>query len=307
MGGQGPGGADQSSDQPAADAPQPQGVAGSPSEDQAPDAPAQIQPSTEGDQDPELTGEETGEQLEELGYQSKTGAAHERIKRLARERKTLAQENELLKQELLKRSIVPQAGQQNGQAQGNGKMPGPPPFDRPAPAADASDEEKLDYLIEKKAHEKAWQQTARLGQELVQALGPVLRDTLESRREKEWDSLSPSLERAGTSREELEPLVEQALKAEPTRSLRSVTFDIMDRMNLIGGNGAPVPPASTKPGANGKPRVPGTAQPAKPKAPTRADSLQAIRERVGSNDPVGARNLLGNLLLKEQDRGNARR
>lgn len=279
------------------------------SDAQAPDAPAQDQPSTEGN-DAGLNGDESGEQLEDQGFPSKTGAAHERIRKLARERNEAKKENELLRQELLKSRVVPQNGQANGAQNGNHPQvqPGPPPFDRPAPDQNASDEEKLDYLIDKKAHERGWHHAMRLGQELVQALAPALAGPLEAAREKEWDQLGPSLDLAGTSRDEMEPLVNEVLKADPRRSLRSATFDIMDRMNLLGGRAAaPTPPAQTKPGANGKPRVPGTGQPAKPKAPTMQDGFRQMRESVKAGDRVKANTTLGELLLQQQDGRQKRR
>lgn len=272
------------------------------SEDQAPDAQAQGQPSTEGDADPEITGDESGEQLEEMGLQSKTGAAHERIRKLARERNEAKKENELLRQELLKSRVSPQGGQESGGG-AKAQQPGPPPFNVPEPGPNASDEEKFRWAVKKEAHEASWESTMKFGAELINALAPALRGTLESQHEKEWDALSPSLEAAGTSRDELEPLVAEVRKQEPHRSLRSITFDIMDRMNLLGGRAAaPTPPASTKPGANGKPRVPGTAQAPKSKAPTRQESLQALRQSVESGDRMGANGLLGKLLLQAQDR-----
>jgi hypothetical protein len=276
-----------------ADAPQPT------SEIEAQDAHAQDQPSTEGNA-PELTGDESGEQLEEQGFPSKTGAVHDRVRQLARERNQARQEAELLRQELIKsRVAAPQAAPDTSRNQ----QPGPPPFDRPPPGPDATDEERFDYAMEKKAHEHAWKHNMRFGQELIQAIAPALKGTLENEREKEWSSLDQALQANGTSRDEIEPIVNEILKADPRRSLRSATFDAMDRMNLYGSRAAaPTPPAGTKPGANGKPRVPGSAQPARPKEATIRDGLNGLREHVKNGNRLEANLSLGDLLLRAQDR-----
>jgi len=245
-----------------------------------------------------LTGQESDADLQQSGIEATQGRTYERIRQLARERNEERQRVALLQAELQRLQVVqPQAQAQNGQQNGQAAKP---VYDKPAPGEDATDQERLEYLVDKRAYERSHEQVMAFGAELIKSLTPIIGHSLRDARDKEWAEMDSTLQTHNTSREEIEPYVQRVLEQQPHRSLRSVTFDVIDQ--IMRSQNQPKPPAP--------PRVNDPSQSQRRTVvnrgnPSVTEVVNGLMERAAASRKDGrnldASNAIGLALLGRQD------
>lgn len=139
-------------------------------------------------------------------------------------------------------------------------------------------EEQDRWRFRKEAWDTAQQQWPKVLQAYDQYRAPIDTAVLGLLRDREWDKVSGKLDRWGIERQEVQPLVDQAMQdpRNRDRSLGAVLNDIADALGFDdahAGGGEPQVPNVQRPGA-GRSTIP-TTPTAKPKAPTMAQQALA--------------------------------
>lgn len=245
----------------------------------------QESPPVEQPQEPEqaqtpesLTGQETPEELNQLGYGTD---ASNRIRKLARERNDAHEKSQKLEQEThqwrswYEQNGAQQQAQQVQQATSNfGQKPAMESFDEPFPE-EGELEQQESWKIRKEAHGIAQKETMKAMQAVANLVGPMFAQNAQVQRESEWGGIAPELTRFGTSREEIEPLVTEMLRQQPTREMRGAAYDAMAMIGALSSDAAATPPAVATPGSG---RTAPAATP--PPAPSRADRVTGLLSKM---------------------------
>jgi len=232
-----------------------------------------------------LSGTETQEELTNMGYGSQSS---ERIRKLARERNEAKEAQEKAIQENAQwRSWYEQnaAQQQTGQVQqatnNFGNEPTMEAFSEVFPE-EGTMEEQESWKIRKEAHKIAQTETMKAMKAVANLVGPMFAQNAQTARESDWKGLGPELQRFGTSREELEPLVAEMLRQQPTRDLRGTAYDAMAMIGALNPDSHTAPPPVATPGSG---RTAPAAKP--PPQQTRADMVTGLLSKMKTQGTEG--------------------
>jgi len=192
-----------------------------------------------------FTGQETDEQLASMGYTSV--GTQERIRRLAIERNEAQVRANEADQRLAsieqRLGMAPQFGglPQQAQVPAENQQTQPSLEDLPiedyAVAAndpfpeDGDFEEQQSWRQRERAYEfnerRTMQHMLRMGQVMQNAIMPVVHSHVTQQRETQWAEIDPVVKAAGTSRAEIQPLVDQILQRQPDRSVSDAVYQAM--------------------------------------------------------------------------------
>lgn len=274
-----------------------------------------------------LTGEESDEELTNLGYQHSQPKTAERIRRLARERNEASQQLKELQARLerleagkeesrLTEAATPKQPrhltEDDWKFDEKGWRDANPEPDRDDYDAHAKWEYRLDAARE--AHGQSIQQVRKLAEAIAPQLAEVRHSEARKRYEQEWDGFKEDLNRFGTSREEIEPAVLEIIRQHPTHSVESAGYLAMKYLGVLDGAkpGGPKPAPVQKPG-QGRTEEPGqraTGQKKKTLADTRREVIQTIADEAqkGAFRSVGGQtkavNLRTSLINTIRERNN---
>ncbi len=253
--------------------PSPPRVAAAPEQpEEPPQAPEVAEPPAS------LTGQESDEQLASLGYNSQK--SRERFRKLARERNQAMEQTETLRGEVETLRSVLQNLQHHEENQPAPRQVPLQPFNEEFPH-DGTLEEQESWGRRKETHELIQQHLYEFAQANARVLAPLMQHRAMTEREAEWQRLDGDLERFGTTREEIEPVVQAIFKNEPTRDLRSVVYDAMGSMGMLAPMENPEPPPVSTPG-HGR-SAPPTAAPPEADARTQALDELMLAKQAGAS------------------------
>ena len=160
---------------------------------------------------------------------------------------------------------------------------------------DATEEDQLVAAVAERLAPLINQGHAKAGSELVNTIAPYLKDSLNTKVEREWGDVEPVLKTMGVTREEVEPLVTELQGREPGRPLRSMVFDVASGILERVPQNLPKVPATAKPGAGRK--VPAQA---KVETPSEAPTFESLlQEAQSGKKSKGARESLIGAAMKQ--------
>lgn len=229
-----------------------------------------------------------------------TPNAQKRIRMLAKQRNELDERVRALEAELATMRARAEAGiqQPTQQPQAAPEVPELPPF----PEMGSAEEQKEWYLLaaNRAAALEAQKATQQLAVQVADTLKPFVAEVAQSRREREWNELSTVLERAGTSREELEPTVREILAKDPTRGVKSAAYQVM--FDVLGLDG--FSPAEADPSAQPTPVAQPTSGPqGTPSGQGEGDEWSRFHKAKESGDRGAMRGALRGLLRPKEEQG----
>ena len=188
-----------------------------------------------------LTGEETEQQLRDMGYDGER--VQDRVRKLALERNEAVNRQAELEQRLqaIESQMNQGQPQQNAQQQAPQVPQQPDPRDLPIPdyeettgdkfPEDGSYEDQEQWRLRKQTYEMVKRESrAEIMQfsEVVQKiLTPLVRKEAMQQREEQWGEVGPVLEALGTSREEVQPYVDEILRMQPDRSVGDAAYQAL--------------------------------------------------------------------------------
>lgn len=214
-----------------------------------------------------LTGEETPEQLKEMGWEINRPATYDRFKNLARERNEAAARVEQLEARL--KELEARAGSEDYSA--SNEAPAPKPrnplpeddawkFDVPEPDPDDDPEAHLEWRIEKRLHEKMVAGDRKVAEAAASLVAPIQQQAAKAHFDREWQSNQDALDMLGASREELEPATLAMLTSSPKMGFRAAIWAAADAKGILGDGFSPEVPDVQVPGSGRK--TPAGSQPA---------------------------------------------
>lgn len=253
---------------------------------QTPEPSAETHPEPERAEElPEsLTGEESDEELTNLGYNKP--ATHDRIRNLARERNEAKQQLAALQAQLLEQQAQGAASPKKQQLTEDDWKFNPKEWEQNNPKPDEDDYEasqRWDMRREaaKEAHELSVRQLSKFAEALAPQFAEVRQQEAKRRYEGEWKSLEGDLTGFETSRDEMEPAVLEIIRQHPQHSVESALYIAMKYAGVLGGRkpSSPSVPSVTKPG-QGRASDP-VSQPDPPRGPqTVAEQREALFEQM---------------------------
>lgn len=267
------------------------------------EAPAQGEQPTEVEAQP-VQGQEGGDQIEGEPLAEQLGvepdqlkpATNERFKELLAELKTAKEEREVLMRVL--------EGRQPTEAEPEPEaVPTPQGQWMSVPELDFDDD---DYMTGAQAKQllAAVAEAANggmgvMGQQLIGTIAPLFKDTVQAKVDREWQEIESDLGKLGVSRSQVEPLVQEMQKRDPSRTLRGMAFDAASQVQVKPTQPQSIPSVQ-EPGA-GRPAAPQ----AEPKeAPVTRDDL--LRKAIDGANKVDATHALAQALVAGMDRSRTR-
>jgi len=247
-----------------------------------------------------FTGNETAEQLNEV---SKNPSTHNRIQKLAQERNAATQAQLQAEQQVgqLRQQAEEQRQQLELAQQSRQPQVDQFAFKEQFPE-EGSIEEQESFRIRKEAYERdtlpALKQQAEYFAKLT---APLQQEAAMRSIEGEWNGIADIMERNGTSRAELEPMVMQVLTSPggAHRNVRSVAHDVMAQMGVF-DRYVPEPGNTTVPGGgNAPPVVPEVQQPLH-SDPKQAAIMQARQTLAQNQNPAAARQSFRDVLKSQR-------